>query len=219
MQPDGDMKRMTLFLFLLALLASCATIQGQRHGDEGLLEQLRAENRLMKRNSELALRENEVLKTENARYRSEANNMKKKLERLRNDIEALNMKYTEDVTRANDAFDHLSGEFAAFRQESDEKNRALTEAYALLEQISDERRDRIAVLETAAGEQAEQIRQRESDLRETAKELQRLRQENEELRTDMRQLSEKLKAHQETAARPEGEADTGGTNGNPDGMR
>ncbi len=125
------MKRIMVLIVVLGTAASCASISGQ-HRDV-LQEQLKAENRLIKKNSELALRENEVLKRENAQYRSEVEKLTEKAQQLADDLESLNGKYEEDMARLNDAYKDLYDHFTFLKQETDEKIQALTESNTLLE--------------------------------------------------------------------------------------
>jgi chromosome segregation ATPase len=104
-----------------------------------LQDQIMAENRLIKKNSELALRENEVLEKENAQYKSEVEKLNETIQRLTDNLEALNRKYEEDMANLNDAYKNLSDHFTSLKQESDEKIQALSESKAALEkQFSDE---------------------------------------------------------------------------------
>jgi uncharacterized protein YoxC len=131
------MKKLIFLYVLLCVAVSCASMPGQNR--DALQDQLKAENRLMKKNSELALRENEVLKTENAQYKSEVKKLSEALQRLTGDLEALKGKYDEDMARANDAYEDLCNHFTVLEIESDQKIQTLTESYAAIEkQCSDE---------------------------------------------------------------------------------
>lgn len=133
----NHMKKLIFLYVLLCVTVSCASIPGQNH--DALQDQLKAENRLMKKNSELALRENEVLKTENAQYKSEAKKLGEAVQRLTGDLEALKGKYDEDMARANDAYEDLCNHFTVLEIESDQTIQTLIESYAALEkQCSDE---------------------------------------------------------------------------------
>jgi chromosome segregation ATPase len=131
------MKRIITLIFVLGTVASCASIPGQSQNQ--VQDQLKAENRLMKKNSELALRENEVLKTENAQYKLELDQLNETVQQLSEDLATLKVKYDEDMARANDAYENLCDHFTALEQESDGKIQELTESNTALEKrFSDE---------------------------------------------------------------------------------
>ncbi len=118
-------------------VVSCAAVSGPAR--DALEDQLQAENRLIKKNSELALRENEVLKTENANCRSEVKKLHEVLQQIQADLDALNQKYAQDMEKANEAYQNLCEHFSALEMESDKKIRTLTESNASLEKkLSDE---------------------------------------------------------------------------------
>jgi chromosome segregation ATPase len=94
---------------------------------------------MIKKNAELAMRENEVLKRENAQYKSETEKLTAQVQVLAGELEALNAKYDEDVAKLNDAYENLCDHFTALELESDKKIQTLTESNAALEKrISDE---------------------------------------------------------------------------------
>jgi chromosome segregation ATPase len=128
------MKKLIFLYVLLCAAASCASIPGQNR--EVLQDQLKAENRLMKKNSELALRENEVLKTENAQYKTEVKKLSDAVRRLNEELEALKMKYDADMAIASQAYEDLCSHFTVLEIESDQKIQTLTESYAALEKKS-----------------------------------------------------------------------------------
>lgn len=123
--------RIMVLIVVLGAAASCASISGQ-HRDI-LREQLKAENRLIKKNSELALRENEVLKRENAQHRSEIEKLTETAQQLTDDLDSLNRKYQEDMARLDDAYKNLYDQFITLKLESDEKIQELTSSNELLE--------------------------------------------------------------------------------------
>lgn len=217
------MKNILLLILLVPALTSCVSIPGRRSGGDGILEQLRAENRLLKRNSELALRENAVLKTENERYRSEINNQKRKLERLRNDLDAMAMKYAEDTSRAEEAYDLLEGQLLSCQQECSDLNDSLTvsrqesgekdRALAALEKVRDESRNRITLMETAAGEQERLIREQDADLQETMRQLQQAQKEIADRQATIDHLQKERNALPGSAGQADGETNTDGVSG------
>ena len=126
-----------ILILVLGAATSCIPVREQT--PNVLQDQIMAENRMIKKNSELALRENEVLKSENAQYKSEVEKLNETVRRLTDDLEALNEKYKKDMARLNNAYKNLHGNFTSLEQESNKKIQALTESKAALEkQFSDE---------------------------------------------------------------------------------
>ncbi len=120
-----------VLLCALWMVVSCATISGMDTGSKD--DELKAENRLMRKNRKLALRENEVLKTENMQYRAKVNKLNAALSDLRVALESLHCQYNEDMTRINEAYDDLSDQLMWLEETSDEKILNLTETNLALE--------------------------------------------------------------------------------------
>lgn len=112
------------FSLLPCLFISCASMPG--NDPENPRDQLKAENRMMKRNLNLSLRENEVLKVENAALKAEKDGLKA-------DIASLTAKYHEEIARLNDQYDDLCSRFDALERESDAMISDLIELNADLE--------------------------------------------------------------------------------------
>ena len=136
------------FLWLAAACASMPSMPMMPLGQNQAIakDQVHAENRVMKKNLELALRENEVLKTENAQYKSHVKELDDTISTLNADIKSLNAKYDEDTTRMgeeivrlNESYDILVTNFTQAEQESSRKISELTQQTTGLEkQLADE---------------------------------------------------------------------------------
>lgn len=70
-------------------------------------DQIEAENRLMRNNLSLAMRENEVLKEENLRYKSEVTQLSDCVSRLTAEIEAMEGRHRDRLAEIKTLFDQL----------------------------------------------------------------------------------------------------------------
>ena len=139
------MKKLIFILPALCFALSCAAMPQGRN--EALVkDQVHAQNRVMKKNLDLALRENEVLKTENAQYKSQVKKLDCTISKLNADLESLNTKYNEDtaslneeIARLNESYEIIVADFTQFEQKSDQTIHELTEQNAQLKnQLADE---------------------------------------------------------------------------------
>ncbi|MBU0993267.1 MAG: hypothetical protein KJ737_12300 [Proteobacteria bacterium] len=131
------MKKLIVLPFLICLITSCASIP--RQAPDLIKDQFRAENRLMKKNLDLALRENEVLKTENLQYKSKVNQLNKTVSKFKADLESLNNKYNEDMIRMNEDYETICANLTALEEQSDAKIEELTRLNSGLEKkLSDD---------------------------------------------------------------------------------
>jgi chromosome segregation ATPase len=148
---DNQMKKLIFILPALCLSLACASMptmptMPMGGNQEITKDQVHAENRVMKKNLELALRENEVLKTENAQYKSQVKAQSSEISALNDDIASLNTRYDEEttrlgeeITRLNESYEIVVNDFTLFEQESSQKINALTGQNAGLEkQLADE---------------------------------------------------------------------------------
>ena len=112
------------YLFLVVcFLASCAAMPGGR--EKLTTDHLCAQNRLMKNQLNLAVRENEVLKEENLHYKSELNNLNQTISKLQCDIESLNVRYNDDMAKRDGLYENLRTQFNLLENESEEKIKKL----------------------------------------------------------------------------------------------
>ncbi|RJP39898.1 MAG: hypothetical protein C4548_10975 [Desulfobacteraceae bacterium] len=95
-------------IFLLTLI-SCAGMPGgpASHINGAPRDQIEAENRLMRNNLSLAMRENEVLKEENLRYKSEVTQLSDCLARLTSEIADMDRRHQEGMDEIKVLFDLL----------------------------------------------------------------------------------------------------------------
>ena len=95
-------------IFLLTLI-SCAGMPGgpASHINGAPRDQIEAENRLMRNNLSLAMRENEVLKEENLRYKSEVTQLSDCVARLTADIETMEAGHRDRMAARKLLFDEL----------------------------------------------------------------------------------------------------------------
>lgn len=120
----------------LCLVLSCASMPmmpvNQRQAAAN--DQAHAENRIMKKNLDLALRENEVFKSENSRYKSEVKGLKKELASVKEELAALTETYNDDTTRLNEeiarlneSYEIMVTDFTRMAQESQQHIAELTD--------------------------------------------------------------------------------------------
>lgn len=95
--------------------------------DVKALEQVKAENRVMKQTITLAVRENSVLKEENIQYKSQTGKLKAKVKLLESEIESLNKKHEQDIALLNEKYDNLNKTNMILSQESSTKIKELTD--------------------------------------------------------------------------------------------
>jgi len=191
---------------------SCATITPS--SDESPEEIIRAENRIMKQNLKLALRENSVLKDENISIKEENSNLKSRVKLLGSEIISLNKKHSEDITLLNEKYDNLSKKNEILEKESSDKIRQLSAVNKSLEEklsseisrLTDENRKREEAfnkerlnMETAfAGKELEYRK----ELAELKKEINAANRELESLKSILAQTESRLKtADTEIAAK------------------
>ncbi len=125
------MKKLIIFSILSCLtIISCRSLKGDTH--PLVKDKLNAEMHLMKKNLNLALAENAVVKTENRQYKSEGNKLKKTISELDAQLESLDRKYIEDTSRMTENYQNLSDEFMLFEAQSNEKIKNLTDQNAML---------------------------------------------------------------------------------------
>lgn len=96
--------------FLPFLILSCASTAG--NDGENPVDRLKAENRMIKKNQNLALRENKVLKVENQTLKAET-------AALSADITSLRENYRQDMDRMDERYEALCCRFEALERESD----------------------------------------------------------------------------------------------------
>lgn len=160
------------------LLSSCASFTFSK--DEPVGERIRAENRIMRQNLNLAMRENSILKEENIQIRSESSLLRSRVRLLESEIESLNKKHSEDINLLNEKYQNLSRqkdiadrESALKLQEMNTANKALEEKLsAEIKRLSEENRtreeqfnkERLA-METAFAGKELQYRQEQADLK------------------------------------------------------
>jgi len=149
------MKKQIVILPALCLLMACASmptmpVMATSQNKALDQDQVHAENRMMKKNLELALRENEVLKTENARYKSQVKELNNAVSKLNEDIASLTLKYDEDtarlndeLTRLNESYEILVNDFTRADQESCQKISELTAQNTGLQKELAEETDRL----------------------------------------------------------------------------
>ena len=121
------------YIFCAALLlpVSCNSFNITEGGNG--TEQVKAENRIMKKNLMLALRENSVLKDENIQYKDENSRQKTKITLLESEMESLKKKYEQDIALLNEKYDNLNRKNLILEQESSSKIQELTAVNKALE--------------------------------------------------------------------------------------
>ncbi len=112
------MKKM-VFLITILMASACAPYPGSNANLPG--EQLNAENRLMKNNLDLALRENEVIKEENKQYKTKTANLNSEIQRLNEVTTGLKRKYTIDMAMMTDRYNTLQDQYNLLQTTSDSK--------------------------------------------------------------------------------------------------
>ena len=88
---------------------------------------------MMNKNLDLALRENEVLKTENMGYKSDVATLNEKVLNLNAEIQSVNKKYNEDMAQMNESYEDLCLRFESLERESDVTIAELTDINMALE--------------------------------------------------------------------------------------
>ncbi|MFZ2634079.1 MAG: hypothetical protein WA081_14430 [Desulfosalsimonadaceae bacterium] len=130
------MKKLIFILPALYLALACASMPTMPMGQNQALakDQVHAQNRIMKKNLDLALRENEVLKTENEQYKSHVKELDCTISTLNADMESLTTKYNEDtaslneeIAELNNSYETLHNDFTLLEQESGQRISELTE--------------------------------------------------------------------------------------------
>jgi TolA-binding protein len=163
----------TIFsMIFLLTLTSCAGMPGGpgSHMNSAPRDQIEAENRLMRNNLSLAMRENEVLKEENLRYKSEVTQLSDCVARLTSEIADMDQRHQERMDEIKILFDQLAlqqseremdycwtvdelrSANAALNAETAAK---LEEMAAALKRGNDASRDAIAALKAAFDEKFE----------------------------------------------------------------
>lgn len=107
-----------IFLCLL-LLVSCRSVIIS--DERNLNEQIKAENRIMKQNLTLVIRENRVLKDENIQYKDETGRLKTRIKLLESEMGSLKKKYDHDAALLNEKYDNLNKKNMILEQESSSK--------------------------------------------------------------------------------------------------
>jgi chromosome segregation ATPase len=111
------MKEYAVFLFLPFLIFSCVSAPG---GDrDNTVDHLKAENRMMKRNQNLALRENEVLKIENLKFKAQSDTLSDEVSRLMGELRTANETYETDMDRMNAEYEELCSCHETLERESE----------------------------------------------------------------------------------------------------
>lgn len=103
------MKKTIITVIFLLTLTSCAGMPGGPASpmSNSPRDQIEAENRLMRNNLSLAMRENEVLKEENLRYKSEVTQLSDCVARLTADIETMESVHLDRMAARKLLFDEL----------------------------------------------------------------------------------------------------------------
>jgi len=121
-----------IFFFCLMFLFSCASSEIFRNGDDG--EQVKAENRIMKKNLTLALRENSVLKDENFQYKNDNISIRSKIRLAESEIHALKKKNELDLALFNQKYEKLEKEYSILEAEGTLRINKLAAANKTLEE-------------------------------------------------------------------------------------
>ncbi len=117
---------------MLLLLLSCTSVKITSEG--GANEQIKAENRIMKKNLTLALRENSVLKDENILYKGDNSRLNTRIKLLESEMGSLQKKYEQDIALLNEKYENLNKKNIILEQESSFKLQELTSINKALEQ-------------------------------------------------------------------------------------
>jgi len=118
-------------LFALFFL-SCASVS--LSSGTSIDEKIQAENRILKKNLTLALRENSVIKDENIGIKDENTHLKSRIKLLESEIESLNKKHAEETNLLNRKYDNLSRKNEILEKESSTKIQQLTQINKSLEE-------------------------------------------------------------------------------------
>lgn len=120
-----------IFLCLL-LPVSCRSVIIS--DDSNLNEQIKAENRIMKQNLTLVIRENRVLKDENIQYKDETGRLKTRVKLLDSEMGSLKKKYDQDIALLNEKYDNLNKKNMILEQESSSKIQELVAVNKTMEE-------------------------------------------------------------------------------------
>lgn len=120
-----------VFLCLL-LPVSCRSVIIS--DDRNLNEQIKAENRIMKQNLTLVIRENRVLKDENIQYKDETGRLKTRVKLLDSEMGSLKKKYDQDIALLNEKYDNLNKKNMILEQESSSKIQELVAVNKAMEE-------------------------------------------------------------------------------------
>ena len=123
-RPKWGVLKLALIAVIL-MMPACATLSVKRAA--GPDEKLNAENRLMKNNLDLAMRENKVLKEENLQYKSDTTRFKKEIRSLHDDIDSLNRKYDTDMAGMTEQYNNVSDQYASLEESTGKKIQELTD--------------------------------------------------------------------------------------------
>jgi chromosome segregation ATPase len=122
----------SMILIFLLFLSSCSSVNISPDGNVN--EQLKAENRIMKNNLTLVVRENSVLKNENIQYKDNNNKLKARAKLLESEIVSLNKKHEQDIALLTEKYENLSKKNFILEQESSTKIQELTTVNKALEE-------------------------------------------------------------------------------------
>lgn len=160
------MKKTIFTMIFLLTLTSCAGMPGgpASHMSSAPRDQIEAANRLMRNNLSLAMRENEVLKEENLRYKTEVTQLSDCVARLTSEIADKDQRHQERMDEIKILFDQLVLQQSEREMDycwtvdelrsanaalSDETATKLEEMAAALKRGDDASRDAIAALKAA----------------------------------------------------------------------
>ncbi len=153
-------------LIFFTLFCSCATIKGADISEEGL-DQLRAENSLMKSTISLLKRENSVTRKENLEYRRQLEELKASVEKLNSDIESIKENHRKEIALKNSAYRALENQNKILQSESSARLSALMKSSKeneskLREQIITLNREKLE-LESAFNSEREALKKQFSE--------------------------------------------------------
>lgn len=120
-----------IFLCLL-LPVSCRSVS--MFDDKNVVDQIKAENRIMKQNLTLVIRENRVLKDENIQYKDETGRLKTRVKLLDSEMGSLKKKYDQDVALLNEKYDNLNKKNMILEQVSSSKIQELSAVNKAMEE-------------------------------------------------------------------------------------
>lgn len=121
-----------LLCICFPLILSCTSVNISPDGNVN--EQLKGENRIMKKNLTLAVRENSVLKEENIQYKNDNSRLKTRVKLLESEMESLKKKYDQDVALLNEKYETLNKKNIILQQESSSKIEELTSINKVMEE-------------------------------------------------------------------------------------